>query len=107
MRSKVKPEYELGQRVSFEDKLWYVSGIRLKTAYILICWEFQLSSGYFGDTKGGPEYVKYTKWLRPEEIHTPEEWKENQLSKIESLKKKFAEELLKLDEQEKEIKGDS
>lgn len=85
---KYKPEYDLGDRVSFDDKLWYICGIQLHTGYNLILWEYKLSSHYFGDTPDcGWEYVEYSKmWLRPEQLKTVEEWVKNQRKKLEDKK---------------------
>lgn len=101
MNERNKPEYELGDRVSFENNLWYVSGIRLKTSYELICWEFELSSGFFGDIPArGPEYIRLSKWLRHEQLKSVETWVKSERERIRKAKRDLELKIKDLEAQE-------
>lgn len=104
MKDKHKPKFELGERVGYDGNQWYVAGIRLKTGYTMILWEYLLSDGFFGDVKhGGPEYIAFTSWLRDDQIYSYNEWEKQERERLVNELERLDKEIKRLDKERDEI----
>lgn len=84
---RLRPKYELGDKVVFKDKPYYVSGIRARIAYGSdVDWLYNLTGGLYGDHS--PSW-----WSSKVDFETYENILENKILTPEEYEKKRRKEL--------------
>jgi len=71
-------KFQLQQKVYFNDKPWYISGVKYKFGYDMILHEYSVAQAVYGDHPfnclGRRTDVRQTDGVREEKLMTVDEW---------------------------------